>query len=65
MKKILYLILRRDMIRKMEGAYCGNQFIDGVLNIFGLRETGLPKFKNPPPPPEPEDTSWPTVDTSH
>jgi hypothetical protein len=50
--KILYRMLRRSMVNKLYKAGYGNQFIDSVMDAFGLSKVGLPRFLNPPPPPE-------------
>jgi hypothetical protein len=35
MKKLLYLILKRDMIKKLKEKH-GEQFIDDVMSTFGI-----------------------------
>ena len=36
MKYILYRILKKDMIKRMRNAHRGEQFIDDVMEIFGI-----------------------------
>ena len=50
MKRLLYLLLRKDMIRRLR-VYHGSQFTNDVLETFGLDRIGVPHMRNPPPPP--------------
>lgn len=54
MKRILLLLFFRGyIIKRLRNKYFGTDLINHVLKSLGLPETGLPKWMNPPPPPEP------------
>ena len=36
MKRVLYLILKKDMIKKLSNKSFGTQFIDSVMNAFDM-----------------------------
>lgn len=50
MKKLLYRILRKDMIRRLKVKH-GEQFIEDVMNTFDL-PFSWNKMQNPPEPPK-------------
>jgi hypothetical protein len=62
MKNLVLKMLRFTIIRRLNRAGYGSQFINDVMKALGLREAGLPKFLNPPPPPRSD--RWPFVDTT-
>jgi hypothetical protein len=43
MKKILYLILKKDMIKKLKVKH-GSQFIDDVMETFGMPTNYMKKY---------------------
>ena len=43
LKKLLYLILKKDMIKKL-GVKHGEQFIDDVMNTFGMPTNLMVKY---------------------
>lgn len=52
MKQLFLRGVRRLVIKRLKNAGFGNQLINDVLRALKLRETGLPKFMNPPAAPE-------------
>lgn len=42
-KRLLYLILKKDMIKKLDVKH-GEQFIDDVMNTFGMPTNLMEKY---------------------
>ena len=45
MKKLLYKILKKDMIKKLSKKH-GEQFIDDVMETFGIPSNLMDKYKH-------------------
>ena len=53
MKKLLYVLLREDIIKRLRQNKYGNKEINKVLEALELPYVGIPDFKfTPPTPPE-------------
>ena len=45
-KKLLYRILKQDMIKKLKNHYKGEQYIDDVMKVFGMPTNFLEQAMN-------------------
>lgn len=49
---LILKLIRWQIIKRLRTAHMGSDLVNHILKSLGLQETGLPKFKNPPPPPK-------------
>ena len=45
-KKLLYIILKKDMVKKLRKKH-GEQFVDDVMATFGVPTNLMDKYNNP------------------
>lgn len=46
MKKLLYLLLKKDMIKKLKSKKYGTQFIDNVMEAFDMPTNNTNEYIN-------------------